>query len=341
MHASNRRLDKESVTFQVIASAMKAMVFARATTFFGVVFGLSALLATAAPPPVTHCDGVNCFVILPPTSSGHEPQQLEAAAPAKLLKLQMDKLPHFAPTHTDCKTPAPLNASACAEQGLPCASMGKSFFFSPASDGNPAGPASCSGAFISNDTVLTAGHCCMPLVQGWVSDVFFYLDYDDGQFSGAYAPTEMFVPEHWSNFTDRRYDWCFMKMNDTAPKHLKTTWSFDPSQFSHGFSAFGWPSDNPYDGKTLYEASGLCRGTSPVFPPSSIDPCDHMPNNPAMMYMTCNTLNDGGGPWYDSNIGMFGISSAAIQAPGQPEIFASPYLGTDYFESCQRAGACN
>lgn len=228
----------------------------------------------------------------------------------------------------------------CAEQGLPCASMGRSFFFSPSREDNLAGPASCSGSFIANDTVLTAGHCCMPLAQAWVSDVFFYLDYEDGHFSGAYAPTEMIVPERWSNFTDRRYDWCFMKMNGTAPKHLKTTWSFDPSRFSNGFSAYGWPADDPYDGNSLYQAAGQCRGTSSVFPPPSIDPCSQMPSDQAVMYMTCNTMQDGGGPWYDPAVGIFGLNSASIQAPGQPEIFASPYFGTDFYQSCHRAGVC-
>jgi hypothetical protein len=312
-----------------------------ALMFFSAILGVSALFVKAAPPPVTHCDGVNCFVFLPPSYGAHDPDQLAAAAPAKLIKFLANVHSNLGPTTSDCKPAAQLNASTCADLGLPCASMGRVFFFSPASEDNPAGPASCSGSFISNDTVLTAGHCCMPLAQAWVSDVFFYLDYDNGQFSAAYAPTEMIVPEHWSNFTDRRYDWCFMKMNGTAPNHLKTSYAFDPSQFSHGFSAYGWPADSPYDGSSLYQATGLCRGTSPVFPPSTIDPCNHMPSTQAMMYMTCNTMNDGGGPWYDPAIGIFGLNSASIQAPGQPEIFVSPYFGTSYYQSCKQAGVCN
>jgi hypothetical protein len=220
--------------------------------------------------------------------------------------------------------------------------MGRSFFFSPGSrdSSDLAGPASCSGTFITGDTVLTAGHCCMPLAGAWVSDVFFYTDFDDGQFSGAYAPTELIVPEQWNNFTDRRYDWCFMKMNATAPTHLKAAWSFDPGQFGDGFSAYGWPADEPYDGNKLYQATGQCQGTSPVFPPPSLDPCNHTLANQAMMYMRCNAMNDGGGPWYDPSIGIFGVNSASIIAPGQPQIFASPYFGTDFYGSCKKAAVC-
>lgn len=312
--------------------------------FFWAFLCLSSLPVRAAPPPVPQCDGVNCFVILPPTYGAHDwiSPQLAAAAPANLLELQIDMQSRFGQPLADCKHPAKLNASSCVELGLPCASMGRSFFFSPGSrdNSNLAGPASCSGTFITGDTVLTAGHCCMPLAGAWVSDVFFYTDFDDGQFSGAYAPTELIVPEKWNNFTDRRYDWCFMKMNATAPTHLKAAWAFDPGQFGDGFSAYGWPADEPYDGSKLYQATGQCQGTSPVFPPPSLDPCNHTLGNQAMMYMTCNTMNDGGGPWYDPSIGIFGVNSASIVAPGQPQIFASPYFGSDFYGSCKKAAVC-
>ncbi len=175
----------------------QAMLSAKAV-YFWACFGLSVLVARAArPPPVPQCDGVNCFVILPHTSGANEwsAEHSTPPAPAKLLKLQLDS--NIAPVSADCKPPAKLNASSCPQQGLPCASMGRSFFFSPANQYNLAGPASCSGSFITDDTVLTAGHCCMPLAGAWVSDVFFYTDYNNGQFSGAYAPIEMTVSEHW------------------------------------------------------------------------------------------------------------------------------------------------
>jgi hypothetical protein len=311
--------------------------------YFWACFGLSVFVARAAPPPVPQCDGVNCFVVLPHTSGANEmpAEHSVPPAPAKLLKLQVDS--NIAPASADCKPPVKLNASSCSDQGLPCASMGRSFFFSPANQYNlAAGPASCSGSFITDDTVLTAGHCCMPLAGAWVSDVFFYTDYNDGQFSGAYAPIEMTVSEHWNNFTDRRYDWCFMKMNATVAQHLKTSWLFEPSQIQAGFSAYGWPADDPYDGSSLYQASGQCRGTSPVFPSHSIATCNQTLSSQAaaVVYMTCNTLNDGGGPWYDPTLGIFGLNSASVQEPGKPEVFVSPYFGGDFYESCKHAGVC-
>jgi hypothetical protein len=27
------------------------------------------------------------------------------------------------------------------------------------------------------------------------------------------------------------YDWCFIKVNGSGPKHLPTAWAFDPNQF--------------------------------------------------------------------------------------------------------------
>ena len=210
--------------------------------------------------------------------------------------------------------------------------------FSPASQNSLAGPASCSGTFITEDVVLTAGHCCMPLAGAWVSDVFLYTDYNNGHFSGAYAPTEMTVSEHWNNFTDHKYDWC---LNATSSTHLKTPWSFDPGQLDKGFSAYGWPADDPCTGESLYQATGPCRGSSSVFPSKIIDSCNAALGNQAVLYMTCNTMNDGGGPWYDPAIGIFGLNSASVvQAPGQPEIFISPYFGGDFYESCKHAGVC-
>jgi hypothetical protein len=216
--------------------------------------------------------------------------------------------------------------------------MGRSFFFSPAIHAM----ASCSGSFITDDTVLTAGHCCMELPGVWNGDITFYLNYDNGASTGTYVPTQMIVPQPWNSSSDRTYDWCFMKMNGTAPNHLKTAHAFDPSRFQNGFSSYGWPAIPPYDGSWLYQAAGQCRGTSPKWPPASYDPCSQMPTNQAMMYMTCNTMTPGcsGGPWYDPAIGIFGLNSALILAPDQPEIYASPYFGVDFYDSCKRAGAC-
>ena len=90
------------------------------------------------------------------------------------------------------------------EQGLPCAGMGKGYFTSPY-----VGPASCSGSFITDDVVLTAGHCCMEKPGAWSFDMTFFLDYDHGQYAGHYFPTQLIVPEPWNSSSDRRYDWCF------------------------------------------------------------------------------------------------------------------------------------
>ncbi len=251
---------------------------------------LFAVVANAAPlsPPtyLTQCDGVNCFVNIAPSSGEHDwtAEQLAAAPTANLLKLEVDVQSKFTLIVADCKDP--VNASSCLKQGLPCAGMGRSFFFSPAIHAM----ASCSGSFITEDTVLTAGHCCMELPGVWNGNIIFYLNYDNGASTGTYVPTQMIVPQPWNSSSDRTYDWCFMKMNGSAPSHLKTSYSFQPSRFTNGFSSYGWPAIPPYDGSWLYQATGQCRGTSPKWPPSSYDACDHMPTNQGMMYMTCNTM---------------------------------------------------
>ena len=316
------------------------MAFSAAMMFFWAVLGLSAILARASPLPPTQCDGVNCFVILTSAHGAHDwtPQQLASAVPAKLLEIEVDAHSNLTSTSAGCTDPVQLNASSCMEQGLPCAGMGKGYFTSPF-----VGPASCSGSFITDDVVLTAGHCCMEKPGAWSFDMTFFLDYDHGQYAGHYFPTELIVPEPWNSSSDRRYDWCFMKMNKTAPQHLKTAWAFDPSRFANGFSSYGWPAIKPYDGSSLFQATGQCRGTSPVWPPSEYDPCNQIPSNGGMMYMTCNTMTPGcsGGPWYDPVIGIFGLNSALINAPGEPTIYVTPYFGADFHDSCKRAGVCS
>lgn len=172
----------------------------------------------------------------------------------------------------------------------------------------------------------------------------FFLDYNDGQSAGEFVPTEMYVPQPWQDASTRTFDWCFLKVNGTGPKHLPTAWAYDPSQFgAAGFSSFGWPADPPYDGKFLYQATGPCYGTSPKWPPENhYDPCSKPNSTAAMIYMTCNSMTPGcsGGPWYDPSLGIFGLNSALILAPSMPEIYASPYFGNDFYASCQQVGAC-
>ena len=319
----------------VMASKTRVFIFLWGTLI------LSALLVKVSALPPEHCDELNCYVNLSEENvRDWTEEQLKAATPSKLLELDINVKSNFNLISSECKDPVQLNAISCMEQGLPCASMGKEYFTSIYT-----GPSSCSGSFITDNVVLTAGHCCMEKPGAWSYDMDFFLDYDHGQDTGHYLPTELIVPQPWYESSDRRYDWCFMKMNGTAPKHLKTTWSFDPSQFDDGFSAYGWPALAPYDGSSLYQAPGQCRGTSPNWPPSQYDPCNQIPSdgNSGMIYMICNTMTPGcsGGAWYDSAIGVFGLNSALINAPDEPTIYVSPYFGKDFYASCKQAGVCN
>jgi hypothetical protein len=253
-------------------------------------WAILALLSCAGAAPLhtvtpgsSNCDGVNCWISLTSDHSAHDwsPQQLAAANPAELLRVELDFDLNLDPNF-NCTPPAPLNASSCL--GPPCNSMGKSYFFSPAIHNF----GTCSGSFITDNIILTAGHCCMGIPGVWNPNITFYLDYNDGQYAGKFVPTELHVAQPWHDASTRQYDWCFMKVNGTGPKHLPTAWAFDPSQFGdRGFSAFGWPAEPPYDGETLYQAPGLCFGTSSMWPPTNFDNCTHQPGSSAMMYQVC------------------------------------------------------
>ena len=180
----------------------------------------------------------------------------------------------------------------------------------------------------------------------WYTDMEFYLDWESGAPSPGslrpFVPTNKLVPQPWHDSRSRPHDWCFLEVNGTAPSHLSPTWGYDPSQLA--FAAYGWPVEPPYDGESLFKATGPCKGTTARWPPPNppvYGPCQKL-GAAGMLYMTCNTMTPGcsGGPWHDPAVGVFGVNSAYIEAPGEPIVYASPYLGSDFLASCQKAGAC-
>ena len=197
---------------------------------------------------------------------------------------------HFAPIPADCKDPA--NVSSCLEQGLPCAAMGRSFFPSPAISAN----ASCSGSFITDDTVLTAGHCCMELPGKWSPNMVFYLNYDNGASSGKFVPTQMIVPTEWSSSSDRRYDWWVFHEDERHCTHAPPNGSCVRPEATHRARSAtrfhlmaGQPIRRTTEGGCI-KPQGNVGAHLRIFRLPANDPCSQVPSKPAMMYMTCNTL---------------------------------------------------
>jgi hypothetical protein len=308
---------------------------------------LCSLAAASAVPTIVAttggCDDINCWAAPAMGSTRFSAAQLAAAVPIQPAIVKSSSPSRLtAPTAAGggCTSPVRLNASACRSSGLACGSMGKLFMKVDAQ------MTSCSASFISDKYVLTAGHCCMDRGPGvWSTNMEFYLDWEAGApspgFVNPFVPTNMLVHKKWHDSRDRPHDWCFLEMNATGPSHLSPKWGYDPSQLTVG--AYGWPVEPPYDGESLFEATGPCKGTSARWPPGNppvYGPCQKL-GTAGMLYMSCNTMTPGcsGGPWHDPAVGVFGLNSAYIEAPAEPIVYASPYFGSDFLASCQKAGA--
>ena len=290
------------------------------------------------------CDGINCWAAaaLAAGSTRFSKAQLAAAVPMQpaIFKAKSKRAATVSTTTAaSCTPPVRLNASACQSSGLPCGSMGKLFIMVANTT------ASCSASFIADNYVLTAGHCCMEKPGVWNTNMEFYIDWESGKPSPGnldpFVPTNMLVPQPWHDSRNRPHDWCFLKMNGTGPSHISPKWGYNPSPLH--FGAFGWPVLPPYDGESLFKATGPCKGTSARWPPGNppvYGPCQKL-DAAGMLYMSCNTMTPGcsGGPWHDPVVGVFGLNSAYIMAPDEPIVYASPYFGSDFMASCQKAGA--
>jgi V8-like Glu-specific endopeptidase len=170
----------------------------------------------------------------------------------------------------------------------------------------------CSGSAVASrdlDVVMTAGHCVKDGTGAWATNWTFVPGYANGQEPyGSYAARRFFVASGWSTKADNDYDVAFVTVN---PARLHGTTvalgrevGGQPIAFGSQPAeeiAFGYPSDQPYDGQRLYDCGG---STSP-------DPY-HLTGDTGLYCAL--TAGTSGGPWlsgFDQATGTGTITSVS------------------------------
>ncbi|HEY2442280.1 MAG TPA: trypsin-like serine protease [Streptosporangiaceae bacterium] len=170
----------------------------------------------------------------------------------------------------------------------------------------------CSGSAVASrhlDVVMTAGHCVKDGTGAWATNWTFVPGYANGQDPyGSYTARRFFVAGPWSTKADNDYDVAFVTVNPARAHGTKVALGREVGGQPIAFGsqpaeeiAFGYPSDQPYDGQQLYYCGG---STSP-------DPY-HLTGDTGLYCAL--TAGTSGGPWlsgFDQATGTGTITSVS------------------------------
>lgn len=214
-------------------------------------------------------------------------------------------------------------------RSYPTRTHGKVFFSAGAYDYQ------CSGTAVraaSRSLVFTAGHCAygeILLGENAIHNWEFVPSYSHGHAPfGAWPAISLAAPAGWvishPNLAggevvggDSRYDVGAATVATRHGKSLQDRVGASPVAFNGArhrqYTAFGYPAEKPFNGRTEWRCSSSYRGSDPSY------------GKPAPIAISCNmTAGSSGGGW------MVGGSLSSVTSygiAGQPNVLYGPYFG--------------
>ncbi len=188
----------------------------------------------------------------------------------------------------------------------------------------------CSAAAIGNNALWTAGHCVHDgsgSESGWSDNVVFAPAYKNGNTPfGTWTFYDVLTSDEWYTSSDFRYDFggVILELNasdqtvDEVVGSLGFAYNLSPKQ--HWFN-FGYPSNSPFDGKTMQICAGSFARNDPFY------------SFPMPMAMGCDmTPGSSGGPWIVEFSGIPGTTNYingnnSYRYTGLDKEIYSPYFG--------------
>jgi V8-like Glu-specific endopeptidase len=192
----------------------------------------------------------------------------------------------------------------------------------------------CSGTSIKSDTkslVVTAGHCIYSQADGYASNFMFAPAYKngDGPF-GKWTAKKLKATPQWQNNENESFDVGMATMGKRNGKKLAQVVGTRGIAFNKGrnldFDVFGYPAEDPYDGRNMYRCDSPAEGT------------DNGMSNPKPTRIDCDmTGGSSGGGWVINGGDVNSVVSYGYECviplpicsnPDEGKLFG-PYFGSE------------
>ena len=128
------------------------------------------------------------------------------------------------------------------------------------------GDYSCTGFFISEDVVATAGHCVHGTgLGGWATSITVYPGRNgDTAPYGSATSTSLYAPQEWIDNEDDRFDYGAIKLDSALG--MTTGWlgygvKLDEKLVKVNVRIFGYPADKPF--ATMWGTKRKIKGVAP------------------------------------------------------------------------------